>query len=120
MDKDNVRHTLTYHNSNFEIEKLVVYVIPDRKNTKAVEVLRKKAETFKSNIHSGHLSCYYAWVAMNTTILKTLQYPLPALTLTESECNHIMALIFCLLYQRLELMGELQGQSCMVQNTCRA
>ena len=32
----------------------------------------------------------YAWRAMNMTVVKTLEYPLVALTLTEEECNYIM------------------------------
>jgi hypothetical protein len=32
-------------------------------------------------------------MATETTIIKTQLYPLAALTLTEKECNHIMALV---------------------------
>ena len=45
---------------------------------------------FKSNMHASHLSRYDAWVAIHRTIMKSLLYPLPALTLTEAEFCHIM------------------------------
>ena len=56
-----------------------------------VNTLRQKAEEWKPNIQSGHLNRLEAWLALNSTIMKSLLYPLPALTLTEAQCTKIMA-----------------------------
>ena len=39
----------------------------------------------------GHSSPEEAWTALHTNIGSKLKYPLPACTLTESECKSIMA-----------------------------
>ena len=43
------------------------------------------------SIIKGHLSPTEAWLALETTIMKSISYPLPALTLTEKQCQFIMA-----------------------------
>lgn len=53
--------------------------------------LRDIAEEWKSNIDVGFLDKYDAWVALTTMIMKTIEYPLPALTFTQQECRKIMA-----------------------------
>ena len=72
IDKDDVRQMLKKHKFNIATETLGVYISPDGLNQNAVEVIRTKAETFKDNIHTGHLSRYDAWKAMNTTIINSL------------------------------------------------
>ena len=55
-----------------------------------VEVLKTKAEEWRDHINSGHLNKADAWQALETTIMKSLQYPMKALTLTKEECKNIM------------------------------
>jgi hypothetical protein len=52
--------------------------------------MKGKAEEWRDLMRTGHLQQDDAWQALETTILKTLEYPLPALTLTETECNQII------------------------------
>ena len=70
---------------------LGVILAPDGNNKAAVKELREKAVHWRNLIKTGHIDNRDAWLALQTTIYKTLQYPLPALTLTEKECNHVMA-----------------------------
>jgi len=70
---------------------LGVHLAPDGNNDTMVNTLRQKAEEWKANIQSGHLNRHEAWLALNSTIMKSLLYPLPALTLTEAQCTKIMA-----------------------------
>lgn len=44
-------------------------------------------------MHSRHLSKYDARMALQTRIMKTIEYSLPALALMKGQCNYIMALI---------------------------
>ena len=71
-------------------ETLGVYLSPDGNNKAAIKALNDKAKEWASLIKAGHLKRNLAWQAAETTILKSLQYPLPALTLSEKECNKIM------------------------------
>ena len=70
---------------------LGVELAPDGNNDAMVASLRQKAEEWGSNVRSGHLNRHEAWLALNSTIMRSLLYPLPALTLTEEQCTKIMA-----------------------------
>jgi hypothetical protein len=49
-------------------------------------------------LRTGRLSKDDAWLAVQSTILRTLYYPLPALRLSKAQCEAILAplLMFCL------------------------
>jgi hypothetical protein len=70
---------------------LGVFLAPDGNNNEAIKQMRKKSEEWSTYIKTGHLNKQDAWLATESTIMKTLLYPLAALTLTEKECNHIIA-----------------------------
>lgn len=70
---------------------LGVHLAPDGNNVDAVRHLRRKAEEWSDYINTGHLNKTDAWLATESTILKSLLYPLAALTLTDKECSHIIA-----------------------------
>ena len=70
---------------------LGVRLAPDGNMKSQAIYMRQTAEKWSDAIRSGHLPRHLIWQAMHTTILKTMSYPLPATTLTESQCDHIMA-----------------------------
>ena len=70
---------------------LGVFLAPDGNNQAAVEHLRGKMIEWRDQIRSSHLQKSEAWYALTSTIWKSIEYPLPALTLTYNECNYIMA-----------------------------
>jgi predicted lipid carrier protein YhbT len=70
---------------------LGVHLAPDGNNNDAKRFLRHKAEEWSEYINAGHLNRQDAWLATESTILKSLLYPLALLTLMEKECNHIIA-----------------------------
>jgi hypothetical protein len=70
---------------------LGAHLAPDSNNESAIaHLLSTKAEQLKDMITTGHLQRTDTWQALELAILKTLQYPLPTLTLTEKECNRII------------------------------
>jgi len=69
-------------------ETLGVYLAPDGNNKTAIQELRKKSERWRDLVRTGHLSSKDAWIALNSTVIKTLEFPLPALTLKKKECEH--------------------------------
>jgi hypothetical protein len=72
-------------------ETLGVFLSPDGTNDEAASQLRKKASEWSNLVLTGHLSVEDVRRAMDTTVIKSLEYPLPALTLTEKQCHRIMA-----------------------------
>ncbi len=70
---------------------LGIHLAPDGNNNAAIQSLRAKSEEWSEYISSGHLNRQDVWLVTKTTILKSLLYPLAALTLTEKDCNHIIA-----------------------------
>ena len=71
-------------------ETLDVYLAPDGNNQAAVEKMTQKAQEWHDNIMVGLISRDIAWQASQTTIMKSLECPLVALTLNQEECNKIM------------------------------
>ena len=71
-------------------ETLGVFLAPDGNNESAHQKLCDKSKSWSDYVLSGHLTATEARLALETTIMRTLSYPLPALTLTEAECTKIM------------------------------
>ena len=90
-DHNDTRYPLRQVPAHVGEETLGVYLAPDGSCKEATAVLRKKADRWRNNIQVGKLPPHEAWQCVSSTILKTLMYPLPALTMTESECNHVFA-----------------------------
>ena len=63
----------------------------DGNNVEECQHLRKKTMEFADNMRTGFLSKNDAWYALNSTIMKMLEYPMEATTITEEEWNKIMA-----------------------------
>ena len=55
-----------------------------------VGTLKQKFQIWIDTIILGHINRVDITVALNTTIWKSLLYPLAATTLTEEDCNNIM------------------------------
>jgi hypothetical protein len=82
---------LQQHDPHIGKETLGVILAPDGNNCEMVEAMITKVKEWRDYIQTGFLTAQDAHQALHTTILKTLQYPLPALTLTEKQCDKIMA-----------------------------
>jgi hypothetical protein len=61
---------------------LGVRLAPDGNNKEEVAYLRGIAEKWNAYTRAGHLQRHEAWYALNATVMRTLDYPLLALTLT--------------------------------------
>jgi len=70
---------------------LGVYLAMDGSNDVQVQQMREVAEKWNEKVRVGHLTRYDAWLALQSTVMKKLEYPLLALTLSENECTKIMA-----------------------------
>ena len=74
-------------------ETLGVFLAPDGNNSHTKAALENKAKQWRDRIRAGHLAPSLSWHAANTTILKSLEYPLPALALSFDKCNKIMKIV---------------------------
>ena len=61
---------------------LGVYLAPDGSNKKQLKHMKEKVTAWCDKVKVGHLPAREAWQCVSLTIMKTLQYPLPALTLS--------------------------------------
>jgi hypothetical protein len=57
----------------------------DGNNVEQIAQLRQKTEDFPDSMRTGYLSKNDAWYAINTTIMKTLEYPMTATTIGEKD-----------------------------------
>ena len=71
-------------------ETLGVFLAMDGNNKKQIKHLRDKGTEFAEQIRSSSLNPDESWHAFKTTIQKTLEYPMEAINLTESEWDYIM------------------------------
>ena len=95
-------------------ETLGVFLAPDGSNNEMVRELTEKATKWADLIRAGHLNRDDAKTATNTTIMKSLQYPLPALSLSKKQCRKIQNIVInaglpksgtCRNYPRAALFG---------------
>jgi hypothetical protein len=70
---------------------LGVETAPDSNSDREFWRMRKLMEGWQDNISSSHLRKKDAWQAFNITIWKSLEYLLPATSLSEAQCHSIMA-----------------------------
>jgi hypothetical protein len=63
--------------------------VPSGNATDQVKQMRKLMEDWADHlIRTGKVKRHEAWLALTTTIWKTLEYPLNALTLSKAECEY--------------------------------
>ena len=72
------------------MEMLRVYLSPDGTNTEQVKQYLKKTKYLGKLIRSGHLDANESWTALTAVAIKSIEYGLPALTMSEDECTKIM------------------------------
>jgi hypothetical protein len=68
-----------------------------------VQYLRKQTEEWTQLVRTGHIRNNGAWLALNTTIMKTIEY-VPATTMKKSQINSIM--------QAVTIIGLCKSEIC--------
>jgi len=82
---------------------LGVYVTPSGTYTKQAKVLRGYAETFRDQLSSSTLTPTEAYCCLMLYIRPQISYPLPCISLTETQCRHIQAPVMEAILPRLHL-----------------
>jgi hypothetical protein len=109
VDGDN-RVTIARLDIHESREALGVWNSPDGKNTTEFLKLKQKSKQWAENIRIGHLRRDDAWEAMNTTILRSLDYPLMATTLSEEECRKIISPVLLVALPRSKVQRRMPRQ----------
>ena len=77
---------------SYESQKMLgVWLAPDGNNDKQIEEMRASNVMWAEKVRTGVIDRRDAWQALTLTVMKKLEYPLIALTLTEKDCIYIMA-----------------------------
>ena len=89
-DKNGRSQHLTYISPDKAKEMLGVFLAPDGNNHQQVKTMIEKTKYFGELVRTGHLDRNETWKSLTAVAIKSLEYPLPALTLSEDECTKIM------------------------------
>ena len=90
LDSKNNEQVLQYISSNKSQEMLGVYLSPDGNNEDQFQIMKQKAIQFGEVIRSQYFHRHEVWIALKTMVMKSLEYVLPATTLTKAQCDKIM------------------------------
>ena len=88
-DSDDSQVLLTRLEPSKARETLGIMIAMDGNSNAEIQHLRNKAEEFADQLRSGFIRKNDAWYALTATIMKTLEYPMPATTISEDEWEHI-------------------------------
>ena len=93
IDYDRTVRNVTRLATDEAYETLGVFLAPTGDHSAEYKYLTSKAQKWADRLRTAPLCDFEAATALRTMILKTLEYPLPALFLLESECNKLMLII---------------------------
>jgi hypothetical protein len=85
------RHIIRQIPTSTGTNMLGVIMSPNGNNQDQITAMRRKAQTWVSNISSMGHNVEEVWTALHRTFPFSLGYPLPSLTLTRRDCIYIMA-----------------------------
>jgi hypothetical protein len=86
------------------VRTLGVRLAPDGNMRAQFEYMVSVATHWADSLRSGYLPRHLTWTAWRTTILKTLEYPLPVTTLTRNQCNRITSIVAAAALPRCGIM----------------
>ena len=90
-DKDNKICNLQYTQASAAKEMVGVHLAPDGNEKAQLEALKKKASKWAQQMRCSPLDGHTIWTALHRTIIKGLEYPLAATTLTESQLDSVLS-----------------------------
>lgn len=93
-DHNNIRHELKQYDAHIGKDNLGVLLAPSGDMTSEIKHLSTKVQEWVSNVKAGYLPPHEVFDSISTTILKPLEYPLLALSLTKEECNKLVTPIY--------------------------
>ena len=90
-DKDNQINNLKYSKSSMAKEMVGVLLAPDGNEKEQLTTLKNKASEWAQKMRSSPLDARTIWTALRRTIIKGLEYPLAATTLSEAQLESVIS-----------------------------
>ena len=102
-DPSHVRTTLTRLEVSEARETLGIFLSMDGNQQAEFLKLRTIAQKWSDQVRCGHLSTAEAWFSLTHTVMKALEYPLTATTLSRAQCDSLMATLLKTALPRLHI-----------------
>jgi hypothetical protein len=112
IDVDGNRKALKRLEVNASFETLGVQLNPIGNDTAIFNEMQQWAKNWSQQLRKSTLMDYEANTAMNITIMKKLEYPLVAVTLTRKQCNKIMSTLLSTSLSKAGYNFPLRGTRC--------
>ena len=90
LDEDGERQTLTRLEPTEARRTLGAHLAPVGDEDAMVAALKEKANKWADATRSGHLAQSLVWQSLNTTVMKSSEWPLAVTCMTEQQCHEIM------------------------------
>lgn len=125
LDKNNCRQILQHVKSDEAKKMLGVHIAPDGNERQQLKIMKEQATKLGEMARTGYIQTHEAWIALNAVALKSIEYPLPALILSQSDHKTIMTPILNAFlpalginrkFKRDVLYGPLEFQGLNIQN----
>ena len=107
-DDEGARVDVPHCHTNEVHRILGVMLAPDETNKGQVARIKETAIKFGDNFRAGFIREYDILHALNSTVMKSLIYALPAVTLQEEECTRIVAPILEKLLNKLQIVSTIK------------
>ena len=91
---NNNNHTVQRHDPHTAEEALGIQSSPDGKMTAEYKYIKQKIAKWCDAIRTKRLHKSEAWYCLNSTIMKTIEYPLMATSFTKNEIDDLMKPLF--------------------------
>ena len=66
-----------------------MFPLPDGNCNKQLQQMKLKATKYGELLSTAHIYHHEAWIGLTSMTPKSIEYALPATTLTKSECNEL-------------------------------
>jgi exonuclease III len=86
---------------------LGIFKSPDGNMSAQIKFLRSKAIKWSRTVRSTKLFRTDVWYCLNSTIMRTLEYPLLVTTMTKTQCDHIMSPILQAILPSIQVQRNL-------------
>ena len=90
-DKNGTLVALPQCNFNESRKILGVHLAPQDEGKGQTKALKQKANTWATHASTRKINPTYAWAGLNTGIMKGIEWPIPACTLSQQQCKSIMS-----------------------------
>lgn len=90
LDADNKKQEINVISSSQAEKMLGVFLAPDGNDQRQIDYLMDKSIHLGECIRAGHVQKHEAWISLQTMAMKSIEYPLPALNLSEEQLKTIM------------------------------